>query len=55
MSHIFLSQNSSCVLKLYKNTQIRGSEPGHATAKYFTEIVEFKMFLKITLSHIFPS
>ena len=42
-------------MALYKNIQIRVSEPSHATVKYFTETVEFKMLLKITLSHIFFS
>ena len=46
---------SFCVSKLHKNTQIRVSESGHATVKYFAEIAEFKMFLKITLSHVFLS
>ena len=55
LSHIFISQNDSCVLTLYKNTQIRVLQSGHATVKYFTETVEFKRFLKIMLSHIFLS
>ena len=50
MPHIFASQNGSCVLTLYKNTQIRVYESGHATVKRLTEIVKFKMLLKITLS-----
>ena len=50
LSHIFVSKNG--LLTLYKNTQIRVLNSGHATVKYFTEIVEFKMFLKTTLSHI---
>ena len=50
LSHIFDSQNGSCVLKLNKNTQTRFSESGPPTVKYFTEIVAFKMFLKTTLS-----
>ena len=54
MSNIFLSQNGSCVLTLYKSTQIRIPESRHATVKYFTEIMEFKRFLKTTLSHILP-
>ena len=53
MSHIFVFQNGSCVLTFHKNTQIRVPKSGHATVKYFTEILEFKMFLKVTLSHIF--
>ena len=56
LSHNFVSYNGSCVLTLYKNTQARAStEPGHATVKYFTETVEFKRFLNITLSHVFLS
>ena len=50
MPHIFASQNGSCVLTLYKNTQIRVYESGHATVKRLTEIVKFKMLPKITLS-----
>ena len=42
-------------MTLYKNTLIRVIESGHATVKYFTEIAEFKIFLKTTLSHIFLS
>ena len=30
-------------------------ESGHATVKYFTKILKFRMFLKQTLSHIFVS
>ena len=55
LSHIFLSWNSSCILPLYKCIQIRVSESGHATVKYFTEIVEFKMFLKTAFYYIFLS
>ena len=36
-------------MALYNNTQIHVPESGHATVKYFTEIVDFKMFLKIKL------
>ena len=46
-SHIFVSSNDFSVLTFHKNTEIRVSESGHAKAKYFTEIVEFKMFLKL--------
>ena len=47
LSHIFISQNDSCVLTLYKNTQIRVLQSGHATVKYFTKTVEFlKRFFK---------
>ena len=52
---MFVSLNGSCVLTLYKNTQICDPEHGHATVKHFTEIVEFKRFVKVTLSHIFLS
>ena len=38
---------------LSKNTQICVLASGHAVVKYSTEIVEFKKFLKIDLSHIF--
>ena len=38
-----------------KDIQIGVLESGHAAAKNFNETVEFKMFLKITLSHIFLS
>ena len=55
LSHIFVSSNDFCVLTLHKNAQIRVSASGHATVKYFTEIVEFKKVIKITLSHIFLS
>ena len=55
LSHIFVSYNDSCVLTLFKDTKIRVLESGHATVKYFIEIVERKMFLKTTLSHIFLS
>ena len=46
-SHIFVSSNGSCVLTFHKNTEIRISESGDAKVKYFTEIAEFKMFLKL--------
>ena len=38
-----------------KQTQIRILESGHATVKYFIEILELKRFVKTTLSHIFLS
>ena len=38
LSHIFVSQNGSCVLALYKNTQIRVPEPGHAIVKYLQHL-----------------
>ena len=40
-------------MTLYKNIQIRVSESGHATVKYFIEILKFWMFLKQALSHTF--
>ena len=52
LPHIFASQNGSCLLTLYKNTQIRVYESGHATVKRLTEIVKFKILLKITLSQL---
>ena len=55
LSHIFLSENNSCVVTLNKNIQICVPESGHATVKYFIEILNFWMFLKQTLSHIFVS
>ena len=53
--HIFLSENNSFVVTLNKNIQICVPESGHATVKYFIEILNFWMFLKQTLSHIFVS
>ena len=50
LSHVFDSQNGSCVLALYKNAQLRVPESGHATVKYFIEMVKFKRFLKTMLS-----
>ena len=37
----------------FKNTQTHVPESGHATVEDFIETVEFKRFLKITLSNIF--
>ena len=42
-------------MTLCKNARIRVPESGHATVKYFTEIVEFKMFLKTAFYYIFLS
>ena len=50
LSHIFVSENGSCVLTSYQNTQIRVPQTGRTIVKYFT--VESKRFLKIALSHI---
>ena len=47
--------NGSFVLTLYENIQIRVTEFGHATVKYFIEIWKLSMFLKQTLSQIFVS
>ena len=38
--------NGSFVLTLYENIQIRVTEFGHATVKYFIEIWKLSMFLK---------
>ena len=55
LSRIFVSQNGSCVLTLYENTETRVPESGYATAECFIEILKFRMFLKQSLSHIFVS
>ena len=38
-----------------KTFQVRVSEPGHATVKYFIKILKFWLFLKQTMSLIFVS
>ena len=55
LSHIFIYQNGSCVSTLYKNTQTRAPESSHDTIIPFIETLEFKRFLKVTLSHILLS
>ena len=52
---MFVFENGSFVLTLYENIQIRVTEFGHATVKYFIEIWKLSMFLKQTLSQIFVS
>ena len=50
MLHFVLFKNGSCLLTLYKNTQICVPESGHAAVKYFTETVNSKGVLKLSCS-----